>query len=248
MTQEKGLVVVTGASSGIGKSVAKRLFENGYEVVVTSRNQGKLEELYASHEKYHIVPCDLSNINGIADYCKQVNSALGKITGLVHCAGIGRGNALNMIRPKTIENIFSVNTFAAMLLVSYFSKRNMVEKNASFVLISSVAAHAGPKGQSIYSASKGALEGFVKGSASELALKGIRINAIAPGIVRTELMDQIYGKLEDEAIHRLHNAYPLGIGMPEDVAGFTEYLIDDGSRWITGQTFILDGGYMEREP
>ena len=243
----KGTIVVTGASSGIGNAVAHQLARSGWKVVVTARREDVLREQFDDPKSYIVLPWDLSELDSIKEYTKHVKEKAGAIKGLVHCAGMGIGNAVHMIKSASMKELFEINTFSAMLLVSNFSKRGMIDENASFVLISSIAAHVGTQGQSIYSATKGALEGFIKGSAAELAEKNIRINAIAPGLVKTELVEKHYKKLEGSTVENMNAGYPLGVGMTSDVANCVEYLINDNSRWLTGQAIVLDGGYMVRK-
>ena len=244
---KKGTLVVTGASSGIGKTCAQVFAAEGWRVVVTARRKEVLEENFGGSPDYVILPWDLSDLDSIKDYAKAVLETAGPIKGLVHCAGMGIGNAVNMIKPAVLQQLFSINVYAAMLLVSAFSKKKMIDEKAAFVLISSIAAHAGTQGQSIYAATKGALEGFICGSAAELADKGIRINAIAPGLVETEMVKAHNAKLDPETVEKLNAGYPLGTGSPENVADMAAFLIEKGV-WITGQTYVMDGGFMVRKP
>lgn len=245
--QEQKKIVVTGASSGIGRDVALLLLDQGNEVYVTARNEENLRKYFGHNEKCTIVPWDLSKTDTIKDYVGNVCMLSGSIDGFVHCAGKGVGHTVQMIKQKQIDDIFSVNTFAAMLLVAEFSKRSRANKGASFVFISSIAAHTGTQGQSVYAASKGALEGFIKGAASELANKCIRLNAIAPGLVMTDMWEKHSQKMERSSIENMLGAYPLGIGKPIDVANMAEFLLDSKAAWITGQTFIIDGGNLIRK-
>lgn len=240
-------VVVTGASSGIGKACALRFAESGWKVVVTARRREKLEEVYGGDASFVIVPWDLSELDSIPAYSKEVLKEAGPVKGLIHCAGMGIGNAVNMIRPGMLEQLFSINVYAAMLLVSAFSKKKMIDESAAFLLISSIAAHTGTQGQSVYAATKGALEGFICGSAAELADKGIRINAVAPGLVETEMVKAHNEKLDPETVKKLTSGYPLGVGRPENVADLALFLAEKGE-WITGQTYVTDGGFMMRKP
>ncbi len=184
-------IVVTGASSGIGRCAARTIIERGSNVVLTSRTAVKLEKAVKgySEEKYVIIPWDLSDLDSLQDYTKKVKETVGPISGFVHCAGVQKTMPLSLVKKQTIFDVFNLNTFSGMLLVSMFSKNGYFAENASFVLISSLAAHEGAMGKSIYAASKGAIEGFIPATASELALKGIRLNAVIPGIVKTEMVD-----------------------------------------------------------
>ena len=237
-------IIVTGASSGIGRETARFLLDEGYRVIVTARSEDKLKEDFGADENAIILPWDLSDVDQVIPYTKQVKEIAGPISGFVHCAAFGMNHLISMIKPDLLQKHFDVNVYAAMLLTSGFAKRNMVEKDASFILISSISAHAGTQGQAIYSATKGALEGFIKGSAYELSQKGIRINAIAPGMVMTEPVRKQMQKIDEEGIRNIENSYPFGLGEPRDISNMIEFLFSEKSRWVTGQTFIIDGGFM----
>jgi short-subunit dehydrogenase len=173
----KGWIAVTGASSGIGLQTAKQLMMLGYGVVATAKNGEKLNNAFKDVDGAVIrIPWDLSEIQSIKDYSKTVNSQVGPISGLVHCAGIQKTMPMHMTSEKNILEVFKINTFAAMMLVSALSKKGMyIENLASFILISSISAQEGALGQTIYGASKGALDGFIKPAAAELTGKGIRM-------------------------------------------------------------------------
>jgi NAD(P)-dependent dehydrogenase (short-subunit alcohol dehydrogenase family) len=145
------------------------------------------------------------------------------------------------------EEIFRVNAFAAFELIRLFSKKGAYSSSgASFVLISSLAAHEGAMGTALYGASKGALEGFIPAAAAELAMKKIRLNALVLGVVKTDMSMQFIDKMSAEQQEALSMEYPLGLGEPEDAAEFIVYLLSGKARWITGQTFTLDGGHSSR--
>lgn len=242
-------IVVTGASSGIGRCTARTIIERGSKVVLTSRTAVTLEETVRgySEEKYAIIPWDLSDLDSLQDYSKKVKETVGPISGFVHCAGIQKTMPLSLMKKQTIFDVFNLNTFSAMLLVSIFSKNGYFMENASFVLISSLATHEGAMGKSIYAASKGAIEGFIPATASELASKGIRLNAVIPGIVKTEMVDDFFKNLSDEQKKAFEDSYPFGLGDPVDVANFIEYLLSDKAKWITGECYKVDGGHMIRK-
>jgi len=242
-------IVVTGASSGIGRCTARTIIESGSKVVLTSRTAVMLEESIKgfSEENYAIIPWDLSDLDSLQDYTKKVKETVGPISGFVHCAGIQKTLPLSLVKKQTIFDVFNLNTFSAMLLVSMFSKNGYFAENASFVLISSLAAREGAMGKSIYAASKGAIEGFIPATASELALKGIRLNAVIPGVVKTEMVDDFFKNLSDEQKKAFEDSYPLGLGDPIDVANFIEYLLSDKAKWITGECYKIDGGHMIRK-
>ena len=240
--------IVTGASSGIGKEAAFRLLKAGHRVVVTSRRQDVLEDLFSDYPNCNIIPCDLTNIETIKEYAKTVNETVGPINGLVHCAGVNKLMPIHMIKSSFIEDVFSINSFAAISLVSNFAKKKYyIPNDTSMVLISSLSAHEGAYGNSVYAASKGALEGFLCAAAPELADKGIRINAVAPGQVDTPMSQKFRSNLTDEQIEAAQSEYPLGWGEPQDIANIIEFLLSEKSKWILGRTFIVDGGHLVRK-
>ena len=249
MSEENRWIAVTGASSGIGRCAARTIIERGSKVILTSRTAVKLEEAIKgySEEKYVIIPWDLSDLDSLQDYTKKVKETVGPVSGFVHCAGIQKTMPLSLVKEQTIFDVFNLNIFSAMLLVSMFSKNGYFAVNASFVLISSLAAHEGAMGKSIYAASKGAIEGFIPATASELAVKGIRLNAVIPGIVKTEMVDDFFRNLSDEQKKTFEDSYPLGLGDPIDVANLIEYLLSDKAKWITGECYKIDGGHMIRK-
>lgn len=249
MSEDSRWTVVTGASSGIGRCTARTIIERGSKVVLTSRTAMKLKEAVKgfSEENYAIIPWDLSDLDSLQDYTEKVIETVGPISGFVHCAGIQKTMPLSLMKKQTIFDVFNLNTFSGMLLVSMFSKNGYFAENASFVLISSLAAHEGAMGKSIYAASKGAIEGFIPATASELAIKGIRLNAVIPGIVKTEMVDDFFKKLSDEQKKAFEGSYPLGLGDPLDVANLIEYLLSDKAKWITGECYKIDGGHMIRK-
>jgi NAD(P)-dependent dehydrogenase (short-subunit alcohol dehydrogenase family) len=247
--QDKGWVVVTGASSGIGLKAAELLVSDGYSVIATARNKDKLDELFRNTGgQVRCLPWDLSEMDTIKEYADTVHKEIGQITGLVHCAGIQKTTPIHLNKHKDMLEIFQINTFAAMLLISNFSRKDFYLKNkTSFVLISSLAAHEGAFGKSLYGASKGALEGFIKPAAAELTEKGVRINAIAPGVIKTEMVEAYFRQLSDDQIEKTESDYPLGFGESLDAASLIEFLLSEKSKWNTGQVITLDGGHLSRK-
>mgnify|MGYP001347239932 CR=1 FL=1 len=249
MSEENRWIVVTGASSGIGRCTARTIIERSSKVVLTSRTAVKLEETVKgfSEENYAIIPWDLSDLDSLQDYAKKVKETVGPISGLVHCAGIQKTMPLSLLKRQIITDVFTINTFAAIMLVSLFSRSGFFSGEASFVLISSNSTCRGAVGQSVYAASKGAIEGFIPATASELASKGIRLNAVVPGMVKTEMVDDYFKSLSDEQKKAFEDSYPLGLGDPLDVANLIEYLLSDKAKWITGECYKIDGGHMIRK-
>jgi 3-oxoacyl-[acyl-carrier protein] reductase len=247
MKNSEKYIVVAGASKGIGLAAAKLLLADGYRVAVTSRHETDLAPHFGNEENAVILPRDLADAAGIAAYAKDAVDAAGPVDGLVHCAGVQVTAPLHLTKEAKLREVFDLNTFGAMLLVGAFARRGAYAAGASFVLLSSVAAHTGAFGKSLYAASKAALEGFARAAAPELATKGIRINCVAPGIVKTPMSEAHFAQLTAEQREVAESGYPLGIGEPSDVAAMIRYLLSGESRWVTGQTFIADGGHLMRK-
>jgi NAD(P)-dependent dehydrogenase (short-subunit alcohol dehydrogenase family) len=244
MSTEKKSYLITGASSGIGRDTARKLLEDGHRVLAVARSAERIYSGLPASEDLTVITCDFSDPANVKPFSKEVSASFGPIDGLVHCAGIQKTVPIYTLSPALILDVFNINTISAMLLVSAFSKKGMSTDSASFVLLSSLAAHAGGKGKSVYAASKGALEGFLISATEELAERHIRINALALGIVRTEMTIEFMKQLDDEQKGIFLADYPLGIGEPEDISNMIDFLLSDKARWITGQTFMVDGGRL----
>lgn len=250
MDVEKGWVFVAGASKGIGLSASRLLLDAGYGVIAAARNRKTLDMAFEGLESLPLmkIEWDFADIGKIEEKVKvEVFEKIESLAGLVCTLGAQKTMPLTMSKFQLAEELFKINTFAPIELVRVFAKfRKIHEKGASFILFSSLAAHEGAMGKSLYAASKGALEGFLRPASSEIACRCIRLNVLVPGIVKTQMSMEFIGKMTGEQIESLSQSYPLGLGEPEQVAGLVRFLISEESKWITGQTFILDGGHSVR--
>lgn len=232
-------VLVTGASSGIGRQIALSCAAAGATVVITGRNGERLQAVFdelgcAPHQ---MLAADLNDEAQV----DALSRAVGKIDGVVHCAGIAALSPLRMASREHIESQLATNVIAPMLLTRYLLARQAVRNDGSILFISSISAHVGVRGVGAYSASKAAIEGLARSLSMELAPRKIRVNCLAPGFVQTPMLAAALtttGSL-DTSVAR----YPLGIGQPEDVANAAIFFLSQASRWITGQTLVLDGGH-----
>jgi NAD(P)-dependent dehydrogenase (short-subunit alcohol dehydrogenase family) len=248
--REDQWMLVAGASRGIGLATARLLLEEGYSVVVSARNTESLKESFGawSESRFKILPFDFTQIEKLHEYVSDVTQLTGGISGMLYAAGIQKTLPLTQSKFPLAEEIFRVNTFAAFELIRLFAKKGAYSADgASFVLLSSLAAHEGAMGKTLYGASKGALEGFIPAAAAELAPRKIRLNALTLGVVRTDMSREFLDKMNAEQQKSLEEGYPLGLGEPEDAAHFIAYLFSERTRWITGQTFVLDGGHSVRK-
>ena len=238
-------ILVTGASSGIGREICLRLAGLGARLVLVARNQERLQQVASSlHGSGHVVePYDLQDIDGIKTWIRELGGRLGGFHGLVHSAGVHSMRPLQMLNNQHMEEVMRINVSAALGLVRGFRQKQVHAGGGSIVLLSSVMALVGAKSCTAYAASKGALTASVRSLALELAPVGIRINCVAPGYVRTEMWEAIGSVINKEQSAAIEAMHPLGLGKPEDVAYSVAFLLADTARWITGTTLVVDGGY-----
>jgi NAD(P)-dependent dehydrogenase (short-subunit alcohol dehydrogenase family) len=234
-------ILITGASSGIGKATAIECSKMGAKVIITARNVERLEQtikqMAGSDHEY--IKADLSKSEDI----KKLISNLPEIDGLVNNAGISKPTLTQFISEEVVNDIFLVNTFAPIYLTQGLLKQKRIKNKGSIVFTSSISGLACSEvGESLYSASKAAINGFVKGAAIELATKGIRLNTVNPGLIDTNIFDE--GIITKEQLEEKKKRYPLRrFGKPEEVAYAIIYFLSDASLWTTGANLIIDGGY-----
>ena len=238
---ENKTILVTGASSGIGKAIAIECSKMGAKVVVTGRNEQRLQETYGQLEGTHpaYIVADLSKKEDIETLAKQIDS----LNGLVNCAGLTIPKPFKFLQEEDIQEVMTINFNAPLLLTQLLVKKKKLQKAASIVFISSISGiKVSYIGNSIYSASKGAINGFCKGLALELDPQQIRVNTVIPGMVETNIVSG--GEVTQEQMEADKQKYPLKrYGKPEEVAYAVVYLLSDASSWVTGSNLLIDGGY-----
>lgn len=242
-------VLVTGASSGIGREIAVLLSQLGARVVITGRSEERLKETadMMEGEGHRIVPFDLADTDAIPGWMKSVVSEAGMLNGLVHSAGMQLYKPLRTVTVASIEKVLRVNLLSALFLGKGFRQKGVgVVSGGSIVYLASVMGLVGEPGQSEYCTSKGGLVAMTKSLACEMAREGIRVNCIAPAVVMTEMSRKSSESLTPEQFAAIEAMHPLGFGVPRDVAHAAAFLLADTSRWITGTTLIVDGGYTAR--
>ena len=238
---ENKKILVTGASSGIGKAIAIECSKMGARVIITGRNEERLAETYkelvGEHPAY--IVADLTKEEDIERLVALTDS----LNGLVNCAGLTIPKPFKFLQEGDIETVMTVNFNAPLLLTQRLVKKKKLEKGGSVVFISSIS---GTKvsyiAGSIYSASKGAINGLCKGLALELAPQQIRVNTVVPGMVETNIVSG--GEIAEEQLEIDRQKYPLKrYGKPEEVAYAVVYLLSGASGWVTGSNLLIDGGY-----
>lgn len=234
-------ILVTGASSGIGKSCAIEISKMGASVLITGRDHTRLSETFGSlySENNKLIVADISTDSGIQNLVQSCT----EIDGIIHAAGVANPKPFNFIGREYMSSIMDTNFVAPVLLTQKLYKNKLLKKSSSVVFISSISGNLiGSLGNSIYSASKGAINGVTKGMALEFAKRKIRVNTIMPGMIDTGIFDN--SSISTEDLENDMKKYPLGrYGNVEDIAYLSIYLLSDTSLWVTGSNFLIDGGF-----
>jgi 3-oxoacyl-[acyl-carrier protein] reductase len=233
---ENKVCIITGAAQGIGRQIAEQFAADG--AIVYACDQ---QEFASNNKNIHPVVLDITNAASVKTTFTQIFKTEGHIDCLVNNAGIVYNRKIGMITREETERMFLVNVIAAMELLQLVSRLMARCGGGSIVNIASVTAVLGSPGQVAYSATKGAIISMTKSAAKELASQGIRVNAVAPGIVKTERFAELYesdGNKIDERIQRI----ALGrLGTPEDIAHACAFLASDRANYISGQILGVDG-------
>ena len=243
---ESKTVLVTGASSGIGRATAIECSKMGANVIITARNESRLRETFDSldtknGQQHQMILADLTVET---ELCKLIDGTP-SIDGISLNAGIVRTVPIKFIKEDELMEVLNTNTLSSFKLIQGLVKKKKINKNASVVFTSSIAGiYTVSMGNTMYSISKGALNAFMKNFALEFASKGIRSNSVNPGMIDTNILT---GRLSTDDLNKNKGLYPLGrYGKPEEVAYAIIYLLSDASLWVTGQTLVVDGGLLLR--
>ncbi len=232
-------ILVTGASSGMGRVFCQMIAKEGATISLIARNEERLKETLSKMdgEGHDYYVCDLTD----EEQLKATIAQLKAVDGVVFCAGINDYVPLKFVKQEKLERIFQTNFYSQVILTQMLVKKKLINKNSSLVYISSLSSVLGVAGTLLYASSKAALNSAVRVIASELAPQGIRANAICPGIVRTEMLNGT--NIDENTFIKQEADYPLGLGTPEDVGHAVLFHLSDGSRWLTGNCMVIDGGY-----
>jgi len=236
-------ILVTGASSGIGQTVAIECSKMGATVIITGRNEARLNETFEqlAGTDHSLFPADLSSY----EYIKRLVEFCPKIDGLSNNAGIAKIIPVKYITEDDLGSIITTNAMGPILLTQLLVRKKKFNNNGSIVFTSSLSGvYCVHYGESIYAASKGAVSGFAKGAALELASQGIRVNCVNPSIIQTNIFKNEGEIISEEQMQEKIKNYPLRrLGITTDVAWAQIFFLSDASTWITGVNLPIDGGY-----
>ncbi|EGV18557.1 SDR family NAD(P)-dependent oxidoreductase [Thiocapsa marina] len=250
-SQEQGFcglrVLVSGASSGIGRQIALELIQKGAHTILLGRRKEKLEEtaqLSCAPDRAEVCVLDLTRLEDIGPAIGDLAGRLGRLYGLCHCAGVVQTLPLAASKPERVRAMLDLNFMAGLELARAITRRDILsETGGSILWIASIYAHVGAPGQIGYCASKGAITAAVRAMALELASRKVRVNSISPGMVSTDMTDAAASRMSKEQWAHIAALHPLGPGEPRDVARAAAFLLDPDNRWITGADLIIDGGF-----
>jgi len=239
------VAIVTGASKGIGAAIALQLAQEGYQLVINyNGNQQKAEAVKVLCEKYQtsiVVQADVAKSEDAKSLCDTALETFGRIDVLVNNAGITKDNLLLRMSESDFDDVLSTNLKGTFLMCKNVSKIMMKQRSGSIVNISSVVGITGNAGQANYAASKAGIIGLTKSLAKEFASRNIRVNAVAPGFIQSDMTD----KLDQEIIANLSAQIPMKrLGDPQDIANTVAFLVSEKSSYLTGQVICVDGGMV----
>lgn len=238
-TLEGKTILVTGASSGIGQGIAVTCSKMGATVILNGRNKLKLgvtlEQLERGEHK--MIVADLTNNESVSRMMEDIPA----LDGVVHCAGIGQRIPCKLLTEETVGQVMDANFKAPVLLQAELLRQKKIKKGASIVFIASIASWSASFGNSVYSASKGAIISYANCLSIELAPRQIRVNCISPAMVWTDLIMQ--EGVDEKQLKEDESKYPLKrYGTPDDIANLTVYMLSDASIWMTGSNVKISGG------
>ena len=235
---EKKLVLITGATGGLGLSIAEEFHKKNYNLILTGTNESKLDALSSKFTRNtEVIKCNLSKTSEIESELQEAK--LGSVDILINNAGIAKDNLFLRMKDQDWDDVLNINLKANFSLCKMVMKGMVKKRWGRIINISSAVAKMGNPGQTNYGASKAAIEGFTRSLALEVASRGITVNAVAPGFIKTEILDSI----DPDKLHEMANNIPVGrIGDPSDIAKIVSFLASDESSYITGQVLHVNGG------
>lgn len=249
-TLENKVIVISGAASGIARQCAVSCSKMGAKLILLDMNETGLEETMTMVERpeEHFFAClNLLDYEKVAQVVKEAVEKVGRITGVLNCAGISTTNLFKLTKPEELDKFFHVNVYTGYFLTQECTRMgNFTKEGGSIVFFSSVAGSFGEVGKATYGMTKAALLNLAKHLACELARKNIRVNSISPGAIETPINMNLPHMKDPEKRAALEAQHLLGLGKTDDIANACIFLLSDASRWITGTNLFVDGGFTTR--
>lgn len=243
---EGKVAIISGASRGIGQAIALKFAQNGAKVVLSATSLENLRETEAllkasKHEFYILTQANVSVGDEVSEVVKKALDTYGKVDILVNNAGTTRDNLLALMPEKDWDDVLSTNLKSVFLFTKACMRSMIRQRSGNIINVSSVVGLTGNAGQANYAASKAGVIAFTKSAAKELAKRNIRVNAIAPGFIKTRMTGKLPGDLQEKIVEQI----PLGrMGEPQEIADVAFFLASDASRYMTGQVLVVDGGLV----
>lgn len=243
-----GLYLVTGASSGIGQASAIAIARLGGRVIAGGRDEARLARTLAAlpGDGHASSAASLTDADQAAEWVAGLAETHGTVSGIFHAAGTEFIRPAKLVKQDHLDQVFGDSVFAALGIARALTRKNVLVDGGSAVFMSSVAGSSGQAGMTAYSAARAGIDGMVRPLACELSSRRIRVNSIVAGAVATPMHARATASLAADALADYEKSHPLGFGEASDIANAAVFLLSDASRWITGTTLVVDGGYMVR--
>ena len=238
--------LILGASSGLGRDVTKSLISEGSFVTGIGRSEEKLDDLSKelNNKNFNQLPYTVKDFEDCVENLSDLSKSFGPFDGVFNSLGQERFKALKMIKSQDIDKVFMPIFFSSLAVIKLSLKRSFLSENGSIVLMSSVSSQSGKSGMALYASARGAIESLIKSSAHELAVQNKRINSIRAGAVKTEMHQRLISNLSEDQIKAYEAEHLLGFGDVKDITEIVKFLLSDKSKWITGTSVDVDGGFL----
>lgn len=235
-----------GANNEISCDVITKNLAKGVRVIALTRDSSKLIprlEECRSHSQFEILNCDLNSTESIDSAISDLKDRGIFLDGILLTSSIQQTKPFQLLKVEEITKHFNINVVHQIYFLKMIFKKKIINEESSLIYLSSVSAHEASPGQSLYAATKSAMEAFLISISSELAPKRIRVNIVVSGLLSSGMGERFLSKLSSS--DNIERSYPLGIGQPSNIADMINFLFSSESSWITGQRFFVDGGHMK---